>query len=331
MLGAAVVGLGVGTQHAKAFARTPGCALRWLYDLDPTRAAAARVEIGAGEIAPRFETILEDPATDMVSLATYDHHHAGEVVRALQAGKHVFCEKPLCSTTAELTQIAKTWTSSGKQLRCNLVLRAAPAYVWLREAIRAGELGEIYAFDGDYLYGRLHKITEGWRKDVERYSVMLGGGVHMVDLMMWATGQRPTSVATLGNRLASSGTAFQYDDFAAATYSFGSGMIGRITANFGCVHPHQHVVRVFGTKKTFLYDDQGPRIYDRRGDREAARPLNLSALPATKGDLIPAFVEALTAGRDERAATRHELDLVAACIAADTAHETAQLTRIDYL
>ena len=44
----------------------------------------------------------------------------------------------------------------------------------------------------DYLYGRLQKITDDWRSRVADYSVMLGGGVHMVDLMLWLTGQRPT-------------------------------------------------------------------------------------------------------------------------------------------
>ncbi len=332
MLGAAVIGLGVGAQHAKAFARTEGCELRWLHDHDAARAEALRVEIGAGDVAKSFDAILEDPKTDIVSLATYDDHHGDQVVRALDAGKHVFCEKPLCHTEAELAAIERAWKKSGRHLACNLVLRAAPVYAWLREAIGAGEFGEVYAVDGDYLYGRVHKITDGWRKNVDDYSVLLGGGVHMVDLMMWATGQRPDAVSAVGNRVATRGSAFRYDDFAAATFTFPSGMIGRITANFGCVHRHQHVVRVFGTKKTFLYDDQGPRVWRARGDASEnhAEKLNLSPLPATKGDLIPSFIRSLQAGSDGRESTRHELALVAACIASHRAHTSGLTTRITY-
>src|SRR5262249_50292734 len=147
---------------------------------------------------------------------------------------------------------------------CNLVLRAAPLYCWLRDTIAAGELGELYAFDGDYLYGRLEKITDGWRGEVDGYSVLQGGGVHLVDLMLWLTGQRPATVNAVGNRIATRGTRFRYDDFVAATYRFESGLIGRITANFGCVHRHQHVVRVFGTKGTFIHDDRGARLHSTR-------------------------------------------------------------------
>ena len=74
--------------------------------------------------------------------------------------------------------------------------------------------------------------------------MLQGGGVHLVDLMLWLTGQRPAVVAAVGAAVATRGTAYRYNDFVAATYRFESGLIGRITANFGCVHPHQHVLRV---------------------------------------------------------------------------------------
>src|SRR5207253_2768543 len=124
--------------------------------------------------------------------------------------------------------------------------------------------------------------------------------------MVWITGQKPRSVITVGNRIATRGTAFRYDDFAASTFLFDSGMIGRITANFGCVHRHQHIVRVFGTKKTFLCDDRGPRVFSSREDGGSPEPLNLSPLPATKGDLIPDFVRAIRHAEDPGVAARHE-------------------------
>jgi hypothetical protein len=164
------------------------------------------------------------------------------VVAALEAGKHVFCEKPLCRTLEQARAIARV--RGDRHLACNLILRAAPLYSWLRDAIRAGELGEIYAFDGDYLYGRLHKITEGWRGTVDDYSVFQGGAVHLVDLMVWLLGERPARVAAVGNRIVTRDTAFRYPDFVAATYELPSGVIGRITANFGCILPPARGARV---------------------------------------------------------------------------------------
>src|SRR6185503_17737498 len=181
---------------------------------------------------------------------------------------------------SELTAIKSSWAAArARHVASNLVLRAAPLFQWLRDEVQAGAFGEVYAFDGDYLYGRLHKITQEWRSQVPDYSVMLGGGVHMVDLMLWITGERPRRVTACGNRVSTEGTAFRYHDFVAASYEFPSGMVGRITANFGSVHRHQHVVRLFGTRAP--------------------------------------FIAAIIQGREPAPIIQAELDVIAACVAAD--------------
>ncbi|MCU1282795.1 MAG: hypothetical protein JWM53_6341 [bacterium] len=330
-LQAAVIGLGVGEQHARAFAGNAGSQLRWVYDLDAARMQRVVGAIGQGHPATGLDAVLADPAVDVVAIATYDAEHAGQVVAALDAGKHVFCEKPLAHSADEVAAIrAAVARRPDRHLACNLVLRAAPVYAWLREAIARGDLGEIYAFDGDYLYGRLEKITDGWRGQAEGYSVMQGGGVHLVDLMLWLTGQRPLDVSAVGTRISTRGTGFRYDDFVAATYRFEKGMVGRITANFGCVHRHQHVVRVFGTKATFLYDDRGARLHTSRDPDSQPELLGHSPLPASKGDLIPGFIEAIRTGRDPNAQIRHELAVISACVAADRALATGESARIEY-
>jgi predicted dehydrogenase len=329
-LGAAVVGLGVGEHHARAYAALPSCKVSALYDLDRGKAERLAAELST-RVAGDYSEILGDAESALVSIATFDQDHGHQVVAALEAGKHVFVEKPICRTEEELALIKRTWRDHSKQhIVSNLVLRAAPLYLWLREAVRAGELGEIYAFDGDYLYGRLHKITEQWRGTVDDYSVMLGGGVHMVDLMLWLTGQRPTSVLAAGNRISTRGTAFRYHDFVTTIYGFPSGLVGRITANFGCVHRHQHVVRVFGTRGTFIYDDMGPRFHTSRDPNAIATVPSLRPEPASKGALIPEFVAAILAGTDAGPAFQAESDLIAACVAADRALVTEGEREIAY-
>lgn len=286
-------------------------------------------EIGSGRAAESFEQILADRETDIVSIASYDALHPAQVQAAFANKKHVFCEKPLCRTLDELRTVRDAWKTSGRALACNLVLRGAPLYQWARAAVESGELGEVYAFDGDYLYGRMHKITEGWRSEEQDYSVMLGGGVHLVDLMTWITGQRPDTVTSIGNKIATRDTKFRYKDFAAATFEFSSGLIGRITANFGCVHKHHHVVRIFGTKATFIYDDRGPRIH--RSRDEDAVSIDQAPLPPGKGVLIPDFVRAIHEGARLSERTQHEFDLVSMCIAADASMTSGVKTRIEYV
>ena len=247
---------------------------------------------------------------------------------AFAAGKHVFCEKPLCRTPAELRAILAA--RGDRHLACNLILRAAPLYRWLRDAIAGGELGEIYAVDGDYLYGRIEKITLGWRGDARRLLGVPGRRRPPVDLIMWLVGERPQRVSAVGNRIVTRDSAFRYPDFVAATYELPSGLIARVTANFGCVHKHQHVLRVFGSKATFIHDDAGARLHVLRDPGGPPRILEHAPVAANKGDLIPAFLGAITSGVDPAPLARHEADIITACMAADRALAAHEPIAIEY-
>lgn len=329
----AVVGLGVGEQHARAFSAHPACQVRWLYDLDEERAQQLSKTIPCSVVAKSYAELIENPEVDVISIASFDDAHYEQVVQALKAGKHLFVEKPLCRTLEELAHIRDLWAAANGQLklRSNLVLRSAQLYRWLREQINSGGLGELYSFDGDYLYGRLHKITQGWRGTVQNYSVMQGGGIHLVDLLLWLTGQRPESVLTLGNRLCTTQTAFKYNDYSAATFGFPSGLIARITANYGCVHPHHHIMRVFGTQATFLYDDAGARLHQSRDPLDQATPIKENPLPENKGSLIPDFVSAILSGADDQKETQSFFDGICASIASDRAMLSGKRERVEYL
>jgi predicted dehydrogenase len=329
-LGVAVIGLGVGEQHARAFASLPTCRVVSVSDLDRGRAERLAVDLSAD--VSETTDVFRDPRTDIVSIASYDDDHFGQVIAALKSGKHAFVEKPLCRSDGELHAVKDAWSAHGdRHVASNLVLRAAPLYLWLRDAISSGELGDIYAFDGDYLYGRLHKITGEWRSAVDDYSVMQGGGVHLVDLMLWLTGERPVRVTAAGNKISTRETAFRYADFVSASYEFQSGLVARVTANFGCVHRHQHVLRVFGTRATFISDDRGARLHESRGADTGAAAVELAPKPPSKGALIPEFVEAILAGSGARIALQRELDVIAACVAADRALASHEPTEIAYV
>ena len=332
-IGVAVAGLGIGEQHALTYLATGQCELRWVHDLDRGKAQALAHKLGVGKVAHGFAELLDDPHTQVISIASYDDAHFEQVVAALNAGKHVFVEKPVCRTTDELRAVKQAWARHrGKlKLTSNLVLRAAPVYQWLKQKIEEDDFGKVYAFDGDYLYGRLHKITEGWRKDVKDYSVIAGGGVHLIDLFVWLTGQRPTSVLAMGNRICTEETPFRYDDYVAVTLQCQSGLVGRISANFGCVHRHQHVMRVYGTAKTFISDDTGPRCRTTRDPEMPAVPVALPTLPASKGDLIPAFVDAICHDADLAAETQSHFDVISIVSASDHSLRTNSITDVQYL
>ena len=327
-----IIGLGVGEQHIEGYLNTGACDVV-LCDCSAEKLDLARRKYPGMPVSRDAKELLADPDIQVVSIASYDDAHAGQAIEALAAGKHVFVEKPLCQTRDQLQAVKQAWARHGGKVKLdsNLVLRAAPAYVWLKEKVAEGFFGWPFAFDGDYLYGRLHKITHGWRKDVANYSVMEGGGIHLLDLLLWISGERPARLTAVGNRICSRGTAFRYDDFVAVTMQCPSGLVARITANFGCVHRHQHVVRLFGTEATFLHDDAGPRFYQTRDPAVGPTPLLLPALPSSKGALIGPFVEAILTDRDMSAQTQLHFDVLSLCLACEEALRTGLPQEVCYV
>ena len=153
----------------------------------------------------------------------------------------------------------------------------------------------------------------------------------MIDLMIWLTQQRPASVFSWGNSICTAGTQFRYNDFVASTLKFDSGLLGRITANFGCAHRHQHVVRIFGTKATFIYDDAGPRLHTTRDPVVLGSVVDRPTLPAHKGDLIPAFINAILNDEDWNQQTQEMFDVISVCSACDQAERCEDAVEVQYV
>jgi len=333
ILGVAVIGLGIGERHARTFSNIPGCRLTFLLDLDISRADVLARKFDGCSVAKSYQQILDSKEIDIIVIASHDDAHFGATVEALSAGKHVFVEKPMCRTLDELRTIKSTWLKAEKRLilRSNLILRTAPYYLWLKEQVQNGFLGRLYAIDGDYLYGRIHKIVDGWRAGISDYSVMNGGGLHLIDLAIWISDQRPNEVTAIGNKICTSGGNFRYLDYVAATLEFDSGLIGRITANFGCVHRHQHVLRMFGTNGTAIYDDVGIRIHNTNDPNVSPTIVHKSALPTDKGQLIPAFVDAIKSNDNDSCITQSYFDGLSISIAINNAVRSGRRERIEYV
>lgn len=329
-LGAAVIGLGIGEQHIYGYDCPPKCDVVALCDFSSEKLQSVAPQYTRARRTTDWQNVVDDRDVNVISIASFDDDHFPQTVAALEANKHVFVEKPLCRTHDELVQVKRLVADRGMMLGSNLVLRAAPVYRWLKQAIANDELGTVYAFDGDYLYGRIHKITGGWRNKMGEYSVMQGGAIHLADLMLWCTGQRPVDVTSHGNGICTEESSFEPDDFVSSIFRFPSGMIGRITANFGCVHCHHHVMRVFGTKATFIYDDQGPRIMRTRDPETPAEMLDLETLPNSKSVLIPGLLDDILNGADPVRRAQTEFDTMSICLAADESLDCNSTVEINY-
>ncbi len=330
-LRAGVVGLGVGERHIAGYRAHPDCEVVALADIDPAKREMAALRYPGVKLHASAEALIDDPTIDIVSIASYDAAHFAQIHRAVEAGKHVFAEKPLCQSRDELAQIrAALARRPGLRLSSNLILRRAPRFRALKSEIAAGRFGRLFHLEADYNYGRVHKIIEGWRGKQGYYSVMLGGGVHVVDLVLWLAGERVVEVAGFGNRIATAGTGFRFDDMTLAILRFESGAVAKVTANFGCVFPHFHRLLVYGTEATFENGVDAGRIW--RSREPDARP-ELVTLPypgAEKGDLIPSFIDAVLGRGSAEVDEAGVFDAMSVCLAIDEAVRHGAVVRPAY-
>jgi hypothetical protein len=97
------------------------------------------------------------------------------------------------------------------------------------------------------------------------------------------------------------------------------------------VHRHQHVLRLYGTRATFIYDDAGARLHESRDPVVPARALAESPLPASKGDLIPGFIASIVDNSDYAAETQSVFDGICVAIACDRAAVSGKLEQVEYV
>lgn len=297
MLRAGVIGLGVGERHITGYQLDPRCHVVLLCDLNEQKMREVGERHPGIALTTSPADILKNPEIDIVSIASYDDAHCDQIICALNHGKHVFVEKPLCLTRPEYDDIKAALARRPElQLSSNLILRRAPRFIELRKRIRAGELGSIYYLEGDYDYGRLQKLTEGWRGRLKEYSVVHGGAIHLIDLLLWLSGEKVCEVIAYGNGISTQDGQFDGNDMVVALLRFTSGMLAKISANFASVAPHHHKVCVYATEGTFTQSHLGAAYHWSRDPEEAPELVEDSYPGAAKGDMLPTFVQSILEG-----------------------------------
>ena len=329
---AGVIGLGVGERHIAGYQQHPDCDVVALCDFSDEKLAYARCRYPDLRLYAQAEDLIDDPEVTVVSVASFDDCHYAHIVRAIEQGKHVFVEKPLVLFERELRHVrALTRQHPGVRLSSNLVLRRCPRFLQLRQMIRQGDFGELYHLEGDYNYGRIHKILSGWRGRLDFYSVFLGGAVHIVDLLMWLSGCRITKVASFGTNIATKQTSFRFNDMVVALFTFDNGMTGKVAANFACVYPHFHKLSVYGTKATFENDITAARVYVSREEGVAPTGLDAAYPGVGKGDLIKSFIDSIITGAEAEVTPDDVFDTMSVCLAVEKAMETGEVVDVEYI
>ncbi len=128
------------------------CRIEAIASRDPARAAAAARELGIPRSYGSYEALLDDPDIEAVYNPLPNHLHVPWTVRALEAGKHVLCEKPVALTAAEAETLIAARDRTGRQVQEAFMVRHHPQWLKARELIDSGRLGAVRAVQASFAY-----------------------------------------------------------------------------------------------------------------------------------------------------------------------------------
>ena len=327
-----VIGLGVGERHLDFLKKSKNTSSITIFDIETDKAKRISKKYNV-QYVDKVKKIFLDKKTNLVVVASPDHTHYQYIVESFKNKKHVFTEKPICNNLKELKKITSEWKKNKKNIkfRSNLILRSSPLFLWLKKKIKEGYFGKIYSIDVEYLYGRLEKFIKGWRGSSGEYSPMNGGGIHMIDLVCWMINEFPNEVTSYSNNIATKQFKLKSRDFVTSILNFKSGLILRATSNLACVYRHQHIFKIYGTKKTFVYDDLGPRIYHSRETKKNWKKVNLKGLPSNKTDILKNFIKDIKNKKDISKKSEFDLRIMNLLCYCNISYKTKKKQKIKYI
>jgi len=213
-----VIGLGwFGEKHCEALSGIPTIELCALCTRTESRLKALGKEFGVERLYTDYREMLADPELDAVSIVTMWDQHKAPAIAALEAGKHVFLEKPMASTVADCRAIVAAAKRATGFFMVGHICRFNPRYAAAKREIDAGKIGRIVS-----LYARRNipaSVSEGV---LAKIGPIIGDGVHDTDLMLWYTGARVTSAyaQTVDVR------HLKHPDIGWTMYRFNTGAVG---------------------------------------------------------------------------------------------------------
>ncbi len=226
-----VAGCGnMGASHARSYHKMPEFEIAGLVSRGPESREALSAELGGVPQFGDYYEALKASRPDVVSINTYPETHAAYARAALEAGCHVFCEKPLAETVAEAQSIVDAATAANRKLVIGYILRVHPA--WIRFIELARTLGKPLV-----MRMNLNQQSHGhsWtthRNLMKSMSPIVDCGVHYVDVMCQMTGARPVSVSAIGARMTEEIKPGMYN-YGHLQVTFDDGSVGWYEAGWG--------------------------------------------------------------------------------------------------
>ena len=215
--------------------------LAWLCDLSDEQRARISSRYPDARLTADFDEMLADDSLDAVVVATPVITHAELAKRALEAGKHVFVEKPPALTAGEVEELVATAEAQGRVLMPGHLLLYHPGVARLKELIGSGELGDVL-----YVYGNRQNLGTFRTNENALWSL----GVHDLSVLLYLIEEEPTDVRAHGNAFLTGGV----EDVVFCYLRFPSGKMAHMHLSW--LDPHKiRRVTVVGNDRMAVFDD----------------------------------------------------------------------------
>ena len=316
-----IIGLGsISSVHIEGYRKNPKVELYAFCDINEQRVKSTGERYGITRLYTDIDQMLAAlPELDAVSVCTWNSMHAPCTIAALNAGKHVLCEKPMAISAQEARAMKKAAEENGKLLMVGFVRRFGNDCRILRDFIDSGYFGDIYYAKATYL--RRCGNPGGWFGDKSRAGggPLIDLGVHVIDLVRYLLGNpKPVSVygATfqrLGARSNIKGRAGYFsvekserdindvEDLATAMIRFENQAVLSVEASFGLnIKKDEGKIELFGTKAGAKLDPElelYSEINDYMADIQLAAPTTLDFNGLFENE-IDHFVDCITEGKE---------------------------------
>ncbi|MFQ5709357.1 MAG: Gfo/Idh/MocA family protein [bacterium] len=254
IMNVSVIGCGYwGPNLIRNFYSAPDCHVSICADLDVKKLERMRRLFPGIQVTTDYKDILRDPAIDAVAIATPVYLHYSLAKECLEAGKHIFVEKPLAASTEECIDLISLAEENGKILMVGHTFEYNPAVNKAKEILESGEIGDV-------LYIRCARLNLGlFQPDI---NVIWDLAPHDISILLYLLGKNPISVNGQGQ----SHYFEKIEDVATATLNFDNGQIAFLYASW--LDPYKvRKMTIVGTKKMLVYDDTHPnekiKIFDK--------------------------------------------------------------------
>lgn len=275
MLRVGIIGCGKIAQlrHAPEYTSNPNCKLVGFYDFVPERATALARQFNAKAFAS-VPALLEN--VDAVSVCSANIAHASATIQALDAGKHVLCEKPMATTLEECEAMVEAAQRNHRVLMLGHNQLFSPAHVKARELILDGAIGKPLMFRTTFAHSGPEIWTgtaNTWFFDKKRavLGVLADLGIHKTDLIQFLLGEDIVRVKAMIRTLDKKypdGSPVTVDDNAMCLYETESGVMGNLHVSWTLYNGKEdNSTRVCGTKGVLrMFDDPEHSLILERSD-----------------------------------------------------------------